>query len=196
MAISIASFTGPDAHQYITELARLRITIFRDFPYLYDGDMTYEEEYLQTLLDAPESIIVIAFDGNQVIGASTAMPMENETANIKDPWIRNGYNPGRIFYFGESVLQKGYRGKGIGVRFFEEREKWARQLERFDLLTFCGVVRSAHHPLRPANYRPLDDFWKKRGFIPTNDLTCQISWKDLDQAEETAKSLHFWFKRL
>lgn len=196
MAIRIASFTGPAAHGYIPDLARLRLEIFRDFPYLYDGDMTYEKAYLQTLLEAPDSLIVIAFDGKQVIGASTAMPMENETENIKDPWIQNGYDPGKIFYFGESVLQKNYRGKGIGVRFFEEREKWARQLGRFDLLTFCGVVRAEDHPLRPAHYQPLDQFWEKRGFSPTEDLNCQMSWKDLGQTEETSKTLHFWFKRL
>lgn len=196
MSIRISAVSGAIAAPYIPELARLRIEVFRKFPYLYDGDMNYEKEYLQTLLKAPGSVIVLAFDGDQVIGASTGLPMEHETDNIQRPWQEAGYETQRIFYFGESVLQENYRGRGIGVRFFEEREKWARQLARIEWLTFCGVVRPDDHPLRPKDYVPLDRFWKNRGFTPTEGLICRMEWKDLDQARETSKPLHFWVKAL
>ena len=32
---------------YRDEIAKLRIEIFRDFPYLYDGDFEYEKKYLK-----------------------------------------------------------------------------------------------------------------------------------------------------
>lgn len=195
MSIEIQSFTGTAALQYLDDLAKLRIEVFRDFPYLYDGYKSYEAQYLQTLANAPDSVIVIAFDHNKVVGASTGLPMAHETLEVQQPFLQNQYNILSIFYFGESVLQQHYRGKGIGIEFFKYREAHARHLNRFEWLTFCGVVRPEDHPLRPKDYVPLDDFWKKRGFEPTN-MICYMEWKDLNEAEESAKPLRFWKKRI
>ncbi|PHN04723.1 GNAT family N-acetyltransferase [Flavilitoribacter nigricans] len=196
MSIQIKAFTGLAGNTYIPALARLRIEIFREFPYLYDGDMAYEEAYLKTFFAAPDSLIVVAFDQDQIVGASTGMPLEHETENIKSPWRAAGHDPARIFYYGESVLRHSYRGQGIGVRFFEEREKWARQLGRFERLTFCAVIRPDDHPLRPKSYTPLHDFWHRRGFGKVEGMSCTMDWKDLDAPEETSKSLQFWQKSL
>lgn len=38
MTITVAPVTGAGLAEVIPALARLRITVFRDFPYLYDGD--------------------------------------------------------------------------------------------------------------------------------------------------------------
>lgn len=196
MKIRLESFTGPTAHPYISDLARLRIEVFREFPYLYEGDMDYEETYLQKFFAAPHSVIVIAFDDEQVVGASTGMPLQYETENIQHPWQQRGYDLSTIFYYGESVLQKEYRGKRIGVRFFEEREKWARELGPFKRLTFCAVIRPETHPLRPAQYVPLHEFWNRRGFVKAEGMHCTMDWKDLDASGETSKSLQFWQKLL
>jgi len=186
---------GEAARGHIDALARLRIEVFREFPYLYDGDRSYEERYLQAFLNAPDSLLVVVLDGETVVGASTALPMECETANIRQPLQDSGYDVARVFYFGESVLRKAYRGKGLGVRFFEERERWARQLNRFDTLAFCAVARPENHPLRPEGYRPLDAFWRRRGFEST-DIYCFMNWRDLDEDGESPKPLKFWVKTL
>ena len=49
---------------------------------------------------------------------------------------------------------------------------------------------------RPAGYVPLDAFWHKRGFAPAPGLVGQISWRDLDEATESAKPMQFWTKPL
>jgi hypothetical protein len=36
--IRIERWSGKDLEKYISDLARLRIEVFHDFPYLYDGD--------------------------------------------------------------------------------------------------------------------------------------------------------------
>jgi hypothetical protein len=118
--IRIERWSGAALQQYIPELARLRIEVFREFPYLYDGDFDYEEKYLQTYIDCSDSVIVLAFDGDKIVGASTAMPMKYETNELKKPFIENGYNLDDVFYCSESVLNKQYRGLGIGVRFFAD----------------------------------------------------------------------------
>lgn len=178
----------------IAELARLRIEIFRDFPYLYDGNLEYEKKYLQTYIDNPESVIVLAFDDDKVIGASTAIPMKYETDELKKPFIENNYDLAQVFYCSESVLNKNYRGLGIGVRFFEEREAHAEALGGFKHITFCCVERPADHPRRPADYMPLDVFWNKRGYVKHPELSTHYVWKDLDDSEETPKPMTFWLK--
>lgn len=192
-SIIIKSFTGAALNRYIRDLAALRMKVFREYPYLYDGSLEYEQEYLQTYVKAPNAIVVIAFDGDDVIGASTGMPMEHETENVKQPWSDRGYKPQEIFYFGESVLLPEYRRQGIGVAFFRHREKWASS-NGFRILTFCAVVRPENHPLKPHNYKTLDIFWNNRGFTKTKDMVCLMKWKDVDQEAETEKQLHFWSK--
>ena len=195
MSIRVESFSGAAAAAYLDDLAQLRIEIFREWPYLYDGDLNYERSYLRTFLNARDSILVLAFDGPAVIGASTGLPLSEETPNLQRPFLENGYSIESVFYYGESVLRRSYRGQGIGVRFFEHREAWARRLDRFDWLAFCAVQRPAGHPRRPAGYVPLDRFWQKRGFSPT-DLIAYISWQDLDETAESAKPLRVWVKKL
>jgi GNAT superfamily N-acetyltransferase len=192
--IRIERWSGAALQQYIPELARLRIEVFRDFPYLYIGDYDYEKKYLQTYIDTPESVIVLAFDGEKVVGASTAIPMQYETDELKKPFLEHGYNLDDVFYCSESVLNKDYRGLGLGVRFFEQREAHAADLGGFKTITFCCVVRPIDHPRRPANYVPLDQFWNKRGYFKHPELKTTYTWKDLDDTEETPKPMTFWLK--
>jgi hypothetical protein len=101
----------------------------------------------------------------------------------------------RIFYCAESVLLPEYRGRGVGHRFFDLREAHARALGRSHV-AFCGVMRPAEHPLRPADAAPLDPFWRKRGYAPLPGAVALFRWKDIDQPDETEKPLQFWMREL
>jgi GNAT superfamily N-acetyltransferase len=193
--LRLETFTGSAARPYIPELAKLRMTIFRDFPYLYEGDLAYEEKYLSTYTASPDSFLAIVFDGEKVVGATTAIPLLQETAEFKKPFMEHGYELAKIFYFGESLLYPQYRGQGIGVRFFEEREKQALSYGA-TLATFCAVERPDNHPLKPTGYRSLHEFWRKRGFERSPVLQTSYSWKDVGDAEETFKPMVFWLKWL
>lgn len=193
--MKIKTFTGQAANQYKKELARLRIEVFRDYPYLYDGDLVYEEAYLETFMQADDAIIVVAFDQDRVVGVSTALPLQEEPEEVQRPWLAAGYNSAKIFYLSESVLLKSYRGRGVGLRFFEERENWARNLQ-YEIATFCGVVRPEDHPQRPIDFVPLDTFWRKRGYERKADFTCTMSWKEIHETAESEKALQFWWKPL
>ena len=46
MTVRVATLAGRELAQGLPALARLRIAVFRDWPYLYDGTLTYEEKYL------------------------------------------------------------------------------------------------------------------------------------------------------
>lgn len=196
---SVEVLIGPDLKAAIPELSRLRVTVFREFPYLYAGDAEYEARYLQSYLDTPESLVVLVRDGvrdgGAVVGASSALPLQAEQAELRAPWEDNGLDVNRVWYLAESVLLQGYRGRGLGVRFFEERERRGRELG-FETASFCAVERAADHPRRPAGYVPLDAFWRKRGYIQRVYLTAELSWQDLDEEGESPKTMVFWTKEL
>lgn len=194
--LQIKTFKGSEITPYIPDLAQLRIEIFRDFPYLYDGSIQYEENYLKTYTQSPNSLAVIVFDGDHAVGVSTGLPMEDEAEEFKKPFLKQGYNPEEIFYCGESILKNQYRGRGIYSRFFKEREDHAKRLGRFKTICFCGVVRPEEHPLRPKEYQPLDPIWKKFGYTKYPELTTTYVWKDIDKEKETGKEMVFWLKQL
>lgn len=185
---------GDAVTPHIADLARLRIAVFRAFPYLYEGSEDYEASYLATYAKSPESLFVLALDEERIVGASTGVPMTDASREFKAPFVDAGMDPEKVFYFGESVLLSTYRGRGLGVRFFEEREAYARRLDRFDWCAFCAVERAENHPLRPADYVPLNDFWKKRGYQQRADLSTMLAWQDIGEAQETEKPMTFWLK--
>ena len=199
MALALQTVTGSALEQYVPALAQLRIEVFRAFPYLYDGTLEYEQQYVQTYLRCPDAAMILAFDGERVVGASSCIPMRDEDEAFRKPFEQaapNGVTVDTLFYCGESVLDARYRGQGVGVAFFREREAHAARLGGFTHSCFCAVDRPLDHPLRPADYVPLDQFWAKRGYVRQPQLQAQFKWKDIDQAVETEKTMTFWLKVL
>jgi GNAT superfamily N-acetyltransferase len=194
--LQIERLTGAMLGAELPALAELRIQVFREYPYLYHGSLEYEERYLQTYVDAPDGVMVVVRDGGRVIGASSAVPLVTETPNVQAPFRAAGEDVERIFYYGESVLLPDYRGRGLGRRFFLEREAHVRACGRFDQVCFCAVERPADHPRRPVDYRPLDGLWTKQGFVKRPELRTTFTWRDLDDTEETPKPMVFWVKPL
>lgn len=195
MAVDVRPLTGDDLARRLRDVARLRLTVFRDWPYLYDGDFDYEHRYLQSYRESRGAILVGAFDGDQMVGAATGTPMEDHADDFGAAFAKTERPLTEIFYCAESVLLSAYRGQGIGHRFFDVREAHARALGRSHS-AFCAVIRPEDHPLRPADPAPLDPFWRKRGYAPMDGVTARFSWKDIDQPSETSKDLQFWMKHL
>ncbi len=191
--IEVRSLTGGAVDAALDDLARLRIDVFRDWPYLYDGDLDYERRYMASYRDSPGAVLVGAFDGDRLVGAATGTPMEDHADDFAEPFA--GRDLTRIFYCAESVLLPGYRGRGLGHAFFDAREAHARTLRR-ETSAFCAVIRPADHPARPAEYRPLDAFWRKRGYAPLAGAVARFTWKDVGVEAATGKSLQFWTKDL
>ncbi len=180
----------------IPRLAELRVEVFRAWPYLYDGDAAYEARYLDTYVRSPSAGVILARQGARIVGASTCLPLADETETLKTPFVERGWDPAEFFYFGESVLLAEMRGRGIGVAFFTEREAHARRVSSCRIACFCSVARPENHPARPRDSVPLDAFWTRRGYTRRPDVTCQMSWTDLGDNHETPKTMVFWMRSL
>lgn len=194
--MEILRLRGHEARPFVEDLAHLRLKVFWDFPYLYEGTLDYEKHYLETYFKARNSFLVLIRDQNRIVGATTSILADEEEESFKEPFIKAGLSPRNVFYFGESVLLSEYRGKGIGKIFFKEREAFARSLGQIEVLSFCAVVREANHPLKPQDYTPLDTFWQSQGFHKAPNLTTTYEWTDRGEATPTRKNMQFWIKEI
>ncbi len=195
MSIETRIVCGKDIAPYINDLARLRMEVFREYPYLYDGSEDYERRYLETYSASPGAMAVLVFDGDRVIGASTGVPMADETPAFQAPFQARNINTDQLFYCGESVLLPTYRGRGVYRKFFEGREKHAIE-QGMQMTCFCAVVRDEKDARKPPGYEPLDPIWRRYGYRPDPNLVAYFPWKEPGTPHDVQHPMMFWLKRL
>ncbi|MEP1521678.1 GNAT family N-acetyltransferase [Ascidiaceihabitans sp.] len=184
-----------DLENQLDDLAALRIAVFRDWPYLYDGDLAYERQYLQMYRNTNRAVVVGAFDGDWMVGAATGAPLGEHADDFAAAFEGTDVDVDATFYCAESVLMPSYRGQGIGHRFFDRREKFAADLG-FENICFCAVDRPVTHPSRPATPRDLSSFWAGRGYAQLPGVKATFAWRDVGDALQTQKKLQIWMRHL
>lgn len=193
-AIRISTVRGQELQPHLSALAALRIAVFREWPYLYEGSAEYETTYLQRYANSADSLTVLCHRDQQLIGASTALPMADAEPAMQQPLQQAGIALDRVLYYGESLVLPHHRGQGLGQEFFRQRERHAGLLG-LDLGCFCAVERDPQHPARPPNHRGNEAFWLRQGYRPSA-MICQFDWPDIGADSPTTKPLRFWTKPL
>ena len=193
--ITIETLSGGALLPCLDDVARLRIAVFRDWPYLYDGDVGYEREYLAAYAQSPNSVVVLARAGDKVVGASTGIPLAEDSAEFQAPFLERGIEVAKVFYCGESVLLPAYRRRGIGHAFFDAREAHARALGGFEWTAFAAVDREDDDVRKPSGHRGNEAFWGKRGYVRQPGMTMRLHWNELDHGE-VGHPLTFWLRPL
>lgn len=193
-SLTLHELSGQALEPWLDGLGALRIAVFREFPYLYDGSLDYEREYLRTYVNAPQSLVVLVTDGqDKVVGATTCIPLRDEGPEFQEPFRKHGFDVNDVCYFGESILLPQLRGQGLGKEFFRRREAHAQRLG-VRWTGFCSVNRPPDHPLRPPGYRPLDEFWSAQGYTRHPEMQATFVWKEIGEVAESPKTLTFWLK--
>lgn len=196
MNVETKLFDDGNIENYIDDIAHLRISIFREYPYLYDGDKEYETKYLKKFISTDDSIMVLAFSNDKIVGALTGLPLRCEEPNVYEPWIQTNRSVDQFFYFSEGLLYREYRNKGIGRHMFQLAESWVEKTGRYEALTLATVIRNQDHPQKPKGYHSTDPFWEKLGYRKSNGIICTIPWKEVGEPQESPKPLLFWSKNI
>ena len=186
---------GAEITAHLDDVAALRIAVFRDWPYLYDGILAHERQYVASYRDHPGALLVGAFDLGRLVGASTSTPLEDLGVEFAAPFAALGVARNPVLWGPESALLPASCGQGIGHRFFAFREAHARALGRSHV-AFAQVLRPDSHPMRPENARTNDAFWRGCGYAPMAGVTVAFEWKDVGDVGETKKQLQVWVKEL
>ena len=192
----VERLTGDALEAALPGVARLRIAVFRAFPYLYDGDAAYEERYLQVYRESEAAILVGAWDGERLVGAATGTPMEDHAEDFGAAMAGSlacrsrGYSIVPRAFCCRSIAGRG-SGTGFSMRARRTRAPLAGRIARS--AGWCG---RRDHPARPEGYRPLDAFWRGRGYAPVEGAVARFCWKEVGQAAESEHALQFWMRAL
>jgi len=93
--LQIHKLTGAGLESALKDLAQLRIEVFRDFPYLYDGTLAYEEGYMAGLAGARDAIVAAAEEDGRIVGCATGSALAGHHEEFAAPFAAHDYDPAR-----------------------------------------------------------------------------------------------------
>lgn len=189
--LTLNLLTGEEASEYFNEIAGLRIGLFKEFPYLYEGSLEYEAGYLQTYFKAKSVQVLLLFDGDKVVGFSNSISLAEESDEFKKPFLDQGLKLEDYLYIGEVMFNADYRQKGIARQIMDHHATRAKELGTKQC--FITVDRPDDHPARPTDYQPTDPLWIHFGFNKA-DFTMKMKWQQVDTHKEEENTLNIWVK--
>lgn len=186
---------GKEIEKYIEELGRFRIEIFKEYPYIYDGDMEYEKKYLGRYARCEESFLLVVDNEHGIDCACTGIPLKDELPEFQKPFLERDIPIDKIFYLGEVMVRKNLRGQGLGTRLMDRALTHVYNAGLYEEVVLATVIREPNHPLRPADYIDKDNLWRKFGFEKLDGITVSFDWKDIGEEQETTKEMVYWRKQ-
>lgn len=186
---------GASAAAGCAALADLRLEIFREYPYLYDGCREKELVYVRSYSEAPDACLLTATVAGAVVGAASGMPLVHADEQLRLAIVAAGLDPAALYYVGELLLLPAYRGAQLGTQLFARLESRVRALHRYGGIVCATVVRPADHPLRPAGYLPIARFMARHDFRLLAGARVTFSWQELDGVRRD-HPLQLWLKEL
>lgn len=192
--IRVETFIGSEITPYIDALAHLRITIFREYPYLYEGSLVYEKRYLSKFANSNQSLVIILFDGDRVVGALSAVPLSEEAEEVKAPFIAQGIDTSHYLYLSEVLFLKEYRGLKKFPLVYKQFCHYVDQNRWIKHIMLLTIDRKKDDPRMPAGYRSLDLLWERHGFRIEKTLSSEMSYREIGESKETPKPFLCWVK--
>lgn len=188
-------FTGTVIAGTLDTLASLRLEIFREYPYLYDGRREDELDYLKSYAEAPDACVILAYDEGTVVGAATGMPFIHEGAQMLAALAGSQYSVDYLYYVGEMLFYPAFRNKGLGLQLLDQLEQHIRSLGSYRHLVCTTVERPDAHPLQPVGYIPITRFLARTWFDLLPGVTTSVAWRETDGVRRD-HPMQFWVKEL
>ncbi|MBN1115241.1 MAG: hypothetical protein JXA66_07865 [Oligoflexia bacterium] len=189
---------GDQINNVIDEIAALRIHEFAKFPYLYDGTLEYEREYLQLYSGNPDAIfITLRNEKNSLVGMLTACPfaaMVDFLGDARAKYLADNKKPKDYFYYGEIIILPDYR-KELNLNLAAEVDRHALK-SGYKKANMMTVVRQDDHKLKPDNYKSLDPLFSRLGFKKTG-ITTEVAYNTFisgTDSRESTNTMVFWEK--
>lgn len=187
--------TGAAIAGCLEAIATLRLDIFREYPYLYNGRRQGELEYLAGYAVQTDARAILARDGGNVVGAATGIPLAREGEQMVAPFSDTVYPVEELYYVGELLLYPAYRNRGMGAELLASLEQQVRTMGIYRWLTCATVERPVDHPLRTPDYVPITRFLARTGFVILPGVTTSFAWEETDGARRE-HTMQFWLKEL
>ena len=192
--IRIETFRGTETAPYIQDIVKLCNAIYREPPYLYNGDDEEYTAYIESLSQANDVVICLVFDGEKAVGLSIGRPLIQTRGPYKETLVEHGYDLNQFFYLGEFGLLSGYRDCRIEEAMYLEIEKAAFVDGAFDMICVWDIVDPNQFSSDTCFVE--DYFWKKLGFVQHPELNFQIVWINIGDTQESSHLAVYSIKEL
>lgn len=190
--LDIKILSGTEARPYFNEIAQFAISMFREFPYLFEGTLEYEKEYLETYFVSEKCTLILVFAGNELVSFTSSIPLNEEMAEIQAPFLKAGIDTSSYLYIGEAMIKKEYQGMKLLRTLLQHHIARAAQWG-LKYGAFMTVDRPENHPLKPVDYVSLEPIWEHYGCKHRSDLTVKLAWPQVDSSgKEVDNTLSIW----
>ncbi len=186
MSIHIEVFKQQETQPYLRLLSQMRLSEYKEFPYLYVGNM--EEDFANTnYFTFKDGLLVIAFEGKTVVGMYSGMPMSTPSSFLQDRSAQlagEGVDINRCFYASDLIVHPHFKRQGIGGQLLK---RLFQEVKVMGYDTMMGVIslRPLNHILRPKDYFDTDSIWEKYGY-KKSPLVFSLTYPTR-QADDTVK---------
>lgn len=188
---------GDAIAELIPFIAEQRLAIFKEYPYLYQGNYEGEYMYLAWFASLPHSAVAVAYQNSQPIGFFTGTAFADFAPHFQgsfELFENAGLDPAIYYYLSEAIVLPEYRNKSLCRHMTQALEQYARA-RGFSAGCFT-CEQHEHHPLKPAGYKELGPLFAKLGYRKT-ELTIFFAW-DTIQLDGSIKAashpLTYWVR--
>lgn len=187
---------GPWSKAQAEAVISMRMTVFREWPYFYAGDTKSEVEYITPYKESLGSCLVIAKKENKIIGLVTGIPLEAMDEFFTAPFKKASLPISSIFYLGEILLLKEFRGRGVGYEMYKSFENKIRERRNVTHIAILRLRYEKNDPKKPKDYKPLEEFWTRLGYVENPNLFLNIPYQEIGQKGKTDHSFFYSLKEI
>lgn len=197
---SIKLLTKEEVTPLLPFVANLRINIFREYPYLYEGNFKEEMDDLEHCAKLPKNALAIAYHEDTPVGFLYGIPLVEFAPHFEnsvlDLFKEKNLEPESCYYFADIIILPEHRGNNLSKKLFDALEMYAQE-QGYRSASFITESHESH-PLKPINYKSLDPLWNSLQYKKT-DLTSYGSWLTHQPDGSITRQRHsadIWFKHL
>jgi hypothetical protein len=192
--LRVEMVSGADMQPYLERIVEYRLKYFKEFPYLYQGNVEEEVEFVEQYIKSSTARVLVLKDqcGNFGGFATGISVMESSHADKLGVIINQ---PENVYYIGEMIFDELFRGKD-GFRqclsYFQNIKEMG-----YKKVCFITVQRDGKYP-RPINYHDHEGAWGVTGF-EKYEQTITISWPVIQVGGDSVAQeniLNIWIKKL
>lgn len=193
--LQLIAVPGREARPYCDQLAALDMAIFKEWPYLYEGTLEGEAQYLENYFKSEKSLFLLLMRGDAIVGSASFIPLEEEIDEIQSPFKVAGLPCNDYLYVGVVMILKEYRRPGLIRALYEHALEYAKSIgKRAGALAM--IERPADDSRRPADDRPLDGMCQAFGFEKQDGLEVHVEWTDITTHMPAPVVMKIWTKKL
>ncbi len=189
--ILLTVLLGNQITDIIPTIAKLRIKSFKGYPYLYNGTLESELEYLELYKNNEHALVVQESESAETVMLIGA-PLIDIFPEAKTIFESAQYNADECYYAEEVVLP--LANMPLILEAFEAQViKW-----NYKNLCLITVKEEENHPLKPENYQSIEPLFEELGFSKT-DLSISAAYSTFcagGSVQQRGHEFVFWIKKL